>query len=123
MNTKTDILIIDDEEDFCKLVISITQKDPYSIECAYSIHEADNKLTAKSPDIVFLDNNLPDGKGIDFLLERNSLFANSRVIMMTADDSDDLRQTAFQCGVYEFLVKPFSFIRLRDLISAVPDNA
>jgi DNA-binding response OmpR family regulator len=119
MDTNTNILIIDDEKDFCELVTNILRVDPYQIECAYTIQEAFKMLILKSPDYIFLDNNLPDGKGIDFLKEHNSLFAKSKVIMMTADSSDHLKKTAFQWGVYEFLVKPFSFVKLRDLISVV----
>ena|ERR1700722_12368916 len=123
MNKKTNILLIDDEKDFCELVINILRVDPYLVECAYTIQEALKMLTIKSPDFIFLDNNLPDGKGIDFLKEYNSLFTKSKVIMITADSSDNLRKAAFQWGVYEFLVKPFSLIKLRDLTSAVPDAA
>ena len=121
MYTKTSILIIDDEKDFCELVIHILHGEPFSIECAHTVLEARKMLTVRNPDFILLDNNLPDGKGIDFLRDRNALFTNSKVIMMTADTSDSLRQIAFQWGIYEFLVKPFSFIKLRELISAVPD--
>jgi DNA-binding response OmpR family regulator len=122
MRVKTSILIIDDEKDFCELVTHILHKEPYSIECAYTILEARNSLTLKSPDFILLDNNLPDGKGIDFLRECNVLFEGSKIIMMTADSSDRLRQTAYQWGVYEFLSKPFSFLKLRELMSAIPDT-
>jgi two-component system, OmpR family, KDP operon response regulator KdpE len=122
MDTKTSILIIDDEKDFCELVTSILHSEPYSIECAYTILDARISLTLKSPDFILLDNNLPDGKGIDFLQESNVLFQGSKIIMMTADSSDHLRQIAYQWGVYELLVKPFSFVKLRELMSAVPDT-
>ena len=122
MDTKASILIVDDERDFCELVTKILLTEPFLIECAYTIGEASKILNLKNPDFIFLDNNLPDGKGIDFLRECNSLFAKSKVIMMTADGSDYLRQNAFQWGVYEFLIKPFSFIKLRELICAVPDK-
>jgi DNA-binding response OmpR family regulator len=121
METKTRILIIDDEKDFCELVIRNLHSEPFSIECAHTILDARKMLTVRIPDFILLDNNLPDGKGIDFLQECNALFANSKVIMMTADASDSLRLTAFRWGVHEFLVKPFSFMKLRDLIHAVPD--
>ena len=122
MDTKTSILIIDDEKDFCELVMNILHREPYSIECAYTILEARISLTLKSPDFILLDNNLPDGKGIDFLQESNALFQGSKTIMMTADSTDHLRLLAYQWGVYEFLVKPFSFMKLRELMNAVPDT-
>ncbi len=122
MHATTSLLIIDDEQDFCELVLSILRRDSFLIECAYTIREALKLLTARKPDFILLDNNLPDGKGIVFLQEHNSLFTKSRVIMMTADASDYLRQTALECGVHEFLIKPFSITKLRELICPVPDN-
>ena len=121
MADKMSILIIDDERDFCELVMSILHKEPYSIECAHTLLEARNTLTLKSPDFILLDNNLPDGQGIDFLQEYYTLFEGSKTIMMTADSSDHLRQKAYRLGVYEFLTKPFSFRKLRELMSAVPE--
>jgi DNA-binding response OmpR family regulator len=122
MDKSVSILIIDDEQDFCKLIINIFRLEPFLLECAYTLRAAGKILDLKSPDFILLDNNLPDGKGIDFLQECNSLFAKSKVIMMTTDVSDYLRQCALRLGVYDFLVKPFSFLILRDMICAVPDN-
>ena len=96
MDRKTSILIIDDEKDFCELITHILHKEPYSIECAYTILQARNILTMRTPDFILLDNNLPDGKGIDFLQENNVLFEGSKIIMMTADSTDHLRRRAYQ---------------------------
>jgi DNA-binding NtrC family response regulator len=122
MEGKISILIIDDEKDFCELVINILHKEPFSLECAFTILQARNILSMRTPAFILLDNNLPDGKGIDFLQENNALFEGSKIIMMTADSSDHLRRKAYQLGVYEFLLKPFSFMKLRELMSAVPDT-
>lgn len=66
------IVIIDDEEDLCRLM------ETYFLELNHDVFFA-NTLTAGltlisevSPDVVFIDNNLPDGLGWEkmaFLLE------------------------------------------------------
>jgi DNA-binding response OmpR family regulator len=120
MNIKTSLLIIDDEKDFCKLIATILDQEPFDIECAYTLKEAEKILIKTGPDFVLLDNNLPDGKGIDFLREHRLLFEYSKVIMMTANSSDQLRKAALLCNVYEFLEKPFSLAKLMELLSSVP---
>jgi two-component system KDP operon response regulator KdpE len=120
MNIKTSLLIIDDEKDFCKVIVKILDQEPYEVECAFTLMEAEKILIKYSPDFVLLDNNLPDGKGIDFLREHRLLFENSKVVMMTANASDQLRKAALLCNVYEFLEKPFSLAKLMDLLSSVP---
>jgi DNA-binding NtrC family response regulator len=79
MNTKTTILIIDDDQDFFKL-INIVRIERILIECVHAIREAGKILTVRNPGFILLDNNLPKGKDIDFLQERNSLFTQSRVL-------------------------------------------
>ena len=120
MNIITSVLLIDDEKEFCKLIVKILEQEPYKIECAFSLKEAEEILIKNSPDVVLMDNNLPDGKGIDFLRKNRFLFANSKVVMMTANAADQLRAAALFCNVYEFLEKPFSLSKLMDLLSGVP---
>ncbi|MHA4845334.1 response regulator [Flavitalea antarctica] len=69
------VLIIDDEVDLCLLMKTFfKQKNQYDVELAHTLNEGLNKLDQFSPDIVFLDNNLPDGLGWDHareILERH----------------------------------------------------
>ncbi len=63
MSTKKKVLIIDDEEDACLLLKGFFAKKNFEVFCSYTLNEG-LKLVAKlKPDIVFLDNNLPDGFG------------------------------------------------------------
>jgi DNA-binding response OmpR family regulator len=60
------------------------------------------------PSLVFLDNSLPDGPGIDFIpfLKRN--FPAMRVIVVTANDTATDKKKALLSGADEFLGKPLS---------------
>ena len=69
------VLIIDDEVDLCLLMKTfLNQKKRYVVELAHTLDEGLTKIDQFSPDIVFLDNNLPDGLGWDHareILERH----------------------------------------------------
>ena len=59
------VLIIDDEQDFGMLMKRFFSQKNYDVYVAYSIADGLALLEEHRPDIVFLDNNLPDGYGWD----------------------------------------------------------
>ena len=61
--SKKKILIIDDEADFCMLLKSYFSNKQYDVYYSYSLDMGMKLLEEINPDIVFLDNNLPDGSG------------------------------------------------------------
>jgi DNA-binding response OmpR family regulator len=60
---KVKILIVDDEEDFCMIMKSYFVKKGYDVLLAFNLQEGLKLIREKNPDILFLDNNLPDGEG------------------------------------------------------------
>ncbi len=63
MNPKKKILIIDDEEDFCFIFKSYLLKKGCDAFVAHSLDAGFKLIDTVKPDVVFLDNNLPDGDG------------------------------------------------------------
>lgn len=65
MITKKKVLIIDDEADACLLLKNYFTKKQCEVYCYHTLKEGLQQLSSIHPDIVFLDNNLPDGFGWD----------------------------------------------------------
>jgi two-component system, OmpR family, response regulator len=64
------VLIVDDEMDSCLLLKSFLTQLDYEVSTALTLTEGMKLLIEVSPDIIFLDNNLPDGLGwerIDYI--------------------------------------------------------
>jgi two-component system, OmpR family, response regulator len=61
--TKLKILIVDDEMDYCLIMQSYFEEKGYGVNVAFTLREGLSMLDSIIPDILFLDNNLPDGKG------------------------------------------------------------
>jgi DNA-binding response OmpR family regulator len=57
------ILIIDDEKDFGFLMKSFFSPKNYDVHIAYTLADGMKMLDEENPDVIFLDNNLPDGLG------------------------------------------------------------
>jgi DNA-binding response OmpR family regulator len=65
-------------------------------------------IRSEPPAIVFLDNCLPDGPGVEFIPYLKQHYPTTRVIMVTANDSASDKKRAFQLGADDFLGKPLS---------------
>jgi len=71
---KLKVLFVDDETDFCLLMKNFFTKKNYDVSLAYTLKDGLDQLEQVKPDILFLDNNLPDGKGwehVDLIVEKN----------------------------------------------------
>lgn len=100
------ILIVDDE-DSIRMLIRDVLAGP-DIRCTECRTCADTKfaLEEQSFDIIFLDNRLSDGYGLDLIpaASENAPF----VIFVSSDAHDEgLADEARRRGAYDILVKPF----------------
>ena len=71
---KKKILIIDDEMDFCLIMKGYFGRKNYEVFVAYTLQSGLFLIDEEKPDILFLDNNLPDGQGwkyVDQIVEKN----------------------------------------------------
>ena len=112
------VLIVDDEPDICFLFDKILHKRKLRTGYAYNLADAVRAMYSDRPSLVFLDNNLPDGQGIDFIPYLKLHYPDTRVIMVTANDSPSDKSIAFQKGADGFLSKPLSL----DLINRTLDT-
>jgi DNA-binding response OmpR family regulator len=107
MRRNKKLLIVDDEIDACLLMTRIFRSKFKRIDCAYSLAEALEKARVEPPDVILLDNNLPDGLGIEYINDFRRLQTNltMEVVMISAID---IHAEALDAGADYFIVKPIS---------------
>ena len=81
---KEKVLIIDDEIDFCSLMKGYFMKKSYEVWVAYTIQDGLFKLCDFNPDILVLDNNLPDGDGWEVVEKVVELFPHIKIFLISA---------------------------------------
>jgi two-component system, OmpR family, response regulator len=113
------ILIVDDEEDICYFLSRNLSKRGFMTTVSYSLAEAEKQLDINRPDILLLDNHLPDGRGIDFVNKINYKYPDLKIIMITAHDSPEDRSKAYSSGIEYFLSKPFSIATINQVVDLV----
>jgi two-component system LytT family response regulator len=123
----TRVLIVDDEQSArTRLRLLIQHYDDLEVvgECE-TTEEARSKIQQFSPDIVFLDIQMPGGSPFDML--RDGRFGHSRpaVVFVTAHSTFGV--DAFDVDAADYLLKPFTASRFakalnkaRERLSAVP---
>jgi two-component system, OmpR family, response regulator len=105
---KLHALIIDDEIDICYLLKNILKYQNLTAEYVTSLGAAEKFLQESDPPVIFLDNHLSDGLGINHIRQIKKEHPASKVVMITAHDNPSDREKAFQEGADYFISKPFS---------------
>lgn len=101
-------LIIDDETDICYLLSRLLKQKNLDTTFVNSLSDADKALKTDTPEIIFLDNHLPDGLGMNYIGYIKKNYPGTKVVMITAHDSADDREKALKNGADFFIGKPFT---------------
>ena len=102
------ILIIEDEGDICFLLNIILKGEHIDLEHVNTLEKARTFLSEQIPALIFLDNNLPDGRGIEFIEFIKTNYPPVKIVMITAFHSGTEKQTALDNGADIFIEKPFT---------------
>ena len=116
-NLNEEALIIEDEIDICFLLTGILRKKNLNITFVNTIKEALHSLITLHPAILFLDNNLPDGFGVDLIYKIKKNNPATKIVMISADDTIADKAKALKAGADIFIGKPFT----RDTINKTVD--
>jgi two-component system, OmpR family, response regulator len=101
-------LIVDDEKDICYLLAHILSQRNIKTRQANTLSEAEKIIDGEAQTVIFLDNHLPDGLGINNIKLLKAKSPKSKIVMITAHDNASDRLRARAEGVDYFIGKPFT---------------
>ena len=111
-------LIIEDDEDLASIFAEALRGVGFEVEIVADGQTAQEKLkSAAAPFLILLDMHLPHVSGADLLtniIKKDSRFEKTIVIITTADAR---MGEAYNEEVDFVMIKPISFVQLRDLTS------
>ena len=115
---KFDVLIVEDELRIAELHAQFIRQharfNPVGI--AGTQAEAQRMMRVLKPDLVLLDNFLPDGLGINLMREMLTDKNAPDVIFITAASDIETVREAVRCGAFDYLLKPLGYDRLQDTL-------
>lgn len=112
-------LIIDDETDICYLLSRLLKQKNFDTAFVNNLSDANNALKSENPELIFLDNHLPDGLGLNYICYIKEHYPASKIVMITAHDSADDREKAMKNGADYFIGKPFTSDLIHQAVDAV----
>lgn len=99
------ILVIDDEEPIRKLLARIIELEGYKVLTASCCSDAIQLLGKQQFDVILCDVFLPDGNGVDFILEIKKYSNDSAIILLTAHGNIQDGVQAIKNGAFDYITK------------------
>ncbi|WP_456375790.1 sigma-54-dependent transcriptional regulator [Thiolapillus sp.] len=106
------ILIVEDDEVFSQLLSMHLEDLGHVPKAARNLNEARDILAHATVDAILLDQQLPDGYGMDLLREIKAEPDAPPVIMVTGVSDNSLVIEAMKAGAYDFVRKPMDELEL-----------
>jgi DNA-binding response OmpR family regulator len=109
------ILVVDDDPASNELVAYFLKSLGYNVAIAADGNRALNMDLDDDIELVILDAHLPqrDGDEVLLMLRERHLSRSLKVLALTADDSDEVRESMHSAGADGFLTKPVDLDVLR----------
>lgn len=102
------VLVVDDEQGFCDLMVSHLQRHGYDVASAFDGVQALERLQTDEPYAVLVaDLTMPVMGGLELLREVRKRYPQMEVIVLSANDSVEMAIAAMrEYGAYDYLTKP-----------------
>ncbi|AFJ45771.1 transcriptional regulatory protein DpiA [Shimwellia blattae DSM 4481 = NBRC 105725] len=113
-NEMISVVIVEDENELARLHAELVSRHPrlQLAGMASSLADARALLASTRPQLVLLDNYLPDGKGITLIGDPLLTQHHCSAIFITAASDMDTCSQAIRNGAFDYILKPVSWKRL-----------
>lgn len=113
------LLLAEDEKDLSRALVTILERNNYSVDAVYDGEAALEYLESSNYDGLILDIMMPEKDGLTVLKTIRAQGNPIPVLLLTAKSEIDDRVTGLDAGADDYLTKPFSFRELLARIRAI----
>ena len=110
------IVIFDDDEDILSICSFILEEQGWKVFGYTDCNKITEKISSILPDIIIMDNWIPDDGGIiaTQTLKKNSALKDIPVIYFSANNN--VEELASEAGADDFLAKPFDISAMESIV-------
>jgi len=118
MKDKT-ILLFDDDVNILEVCTIILENYGYKVATSETSHDIIEKVTEIKPDVILMDNWIPEIGGIKAtqLVKQHPDFSHIPVVYVSANN--DIRLLAEEAGADSYLEKPFNLVDLENTVKSM----
>ncbi|SDR99469.1 DNA-binding response regulator, OmpR family, contains REC and winged-helix (wHTH) domain [Paenibacillaceae bacterium GAS479] len=113
------ILVVDDDSHIRELVVHFMEKEGFATTEAASGHEALDRLSETSVDLVILDVMMPGMDGWELCRRLREENGELPLLMLTAKGESMHKIKGFELGTDDYVVKPFDPLELAARVKAL----
>mgnify|MGYP000141199609 CR=1 FL=1 len=120
---KIKLLIVDDNKEFCNLVVEFfeNQKDIKVVGVAHDGLEALEKIDQLEPEVLILDLIMPNLDGLGVIERLSNKPERPKIVVLSAVGQDKITQKAITLGADYYIVKPFDLNIIVDRVRQMID--
>jgi len=111
------ILVVDDEPSIRHAIVRAFSSSGLTVREAETAEQALTLVREAYPDLVLLDQKLPDGDGLAVAAKIRGIDPELPIVLLTGHGSVDLAVDALKQGIADFVEKPFKLERLRTTVN------
>ncbi|HMM69327.1 MAG TPA: response regulator transcription factor [Gudongella oleilytica] len=106
METKTKILVIEDDKYISNFIAVSLKKEDYEVYISQSAADGLFMFSSYRPDIILLDLGLPDQDGLEIIKELRQ-FTEIPILVVSARGQENDKIEALDMGASDYVTKPF----------------
>jgi CheY-like chemotaxis protein len=112
-------LVVDDNRQMADALVQMLTVLGLQAKAAYGSGPGMVVLGVETPDIVFLDINMPGVTGHEVLmfLRREPRLLSTPVVIITSDDQPETKEKALKLGASKVLYKPAEFDAIEEVLA------
>ncbi len=112
------ILIVEDEATLSYFLAYslMSEAHDYEVVTARDGETAISKMEERPFDLVISDIVLPQMDGLSLLRETRQQWPQTKIILMTAYGSSEVKSRSQELGAFAYIEKPFIYSKMRDLV-------
>jgi CheY-like chemotaxis protein len=113
------IIIFDDDEDILSVCTYVLEEQGWEVHVFTDCNQIIDKVTSVMPDVILMDNWIPDTGGIiaTQTLKSSDTLKNIPVVYFSANS--DIQLLAKQAGAEAYIAKPFDLEDMERIIDGV----
>lgn len=114
------LLVVEDDQDLNRTICSFLNQKGFETSGCLSAMEAYDYLEKQHFDLILSDIMMPQINGFEFIQSIRDTNADIPILFITAQNDFSFKQTGFQLGVDDYMVKPIDleelYLRIRALL-------
>jgi len=118
MTTRVDVCVVEDDPQQRSCIAEVLQRAGHRVADAGSIESGFQLIKAEHPKAIVCDLNLADGTGLELVrqVRQDPAVTDTYFILITAHDAPEIKASAWDMGIDDYLTKPCDS---RDLTSRI----